>query len=81
MAINFKLDVDTLEALLYVSKLYSFVSNYKNYYIQLGVSFLYLSIFQYSKPLRMRIISWGQQNIHVANPKKKLIIINYLKLR
>jgi hypothetical protein len=23
----------------------------------------------------------GQQNIHVANPKKKLIIINYLKLR
>jgi hypothetical protein len=40
-----------------------------------------LSIFQYSKPLRMRIISWGQQNIHVANPKKKLIIINYLKLR
>jgi hypothetical protein len=40
-----------------------------------------ISIFQYSKPLRMRIISWGQQNIHVANPKKKLIIINYLKLR
>jgi hypothetical protein len=42
---------------------------------------IYLSIFQYSKPLRMRIISWGQQNIHVANPKKKLIIINYLKLK
>jgi hypothetical protein len=45
---------------------------------------IYLSIYLSSntaKPLRMRIISWGQQNIHVANPKKKLIIINYLKLR
>ena len=52
-------------------------------YMGRPVSFscIYLSIFQYSKPLRMRIISWGQQNIHVTNPKKKLIIINYLKLR
>jgi hypothetical protein len=37
---------------------------------------IYLPVQQ---PLSMRIISWGQQNIHVANPKKKLIIINYLK--